>query len=306
MTFKEKLIGAARKNNSWLCVGLDPDLSQIPEHLGHDIDAILKFNRAVIEATCDLVCAYKPNGAFYESLGSQGWELLIETAKSIPENIPLILDFKRGDIGNTAKMYARSAFEIIGADAVTVSPYMGTDSFQPFLDYVDKGVFVLCLTSNPSAFELQKKIVLLENPPSAEWMTPQAKARTFAEFFGASTTDLYLLVASLVPEWNKNDNVGLVVGATVVSELEAVRKKVGGEIPILIPGVGAQGGDLERSVDAGSNGRAELAIINIARGVIYAGGQEKNFRQKIRAAAENYRAQIMDAATRKIKYSAGR
>jgi orotidine-5'-phosphate decarboxylase len=306
MTFKEKLLGAARKNNSWLCVGLDPDLSQMPEHLGHDIDAILKFNRAVIEATCDLVCAYKPNAAFFESLGPQGWELLIETAKAIPENIPLILDFKRGDIGNTAKMYARSAFEIIGADAVTVNPYMGTDSLQPFLDYADRGVFILCLTSNPSASEFQKKIVLLENPPSAEWMTPQAKARTFAEFFAASTTDLYLLVASLVPKWNKNDNVGLVVGATVVSELEAVREKVGGEIPILIPGVGAQGGDLERSVEAGSNGNAELAIINIARGVIYAGGHEKNFHRKIRTSAENYRAQIMDAASRKIRYSHGR
>jgi orotidine-5'-phosphate decarboxylase len=302
-TFKEKLLSAARKNKSWLCVGLDPDPSQIPEHLGRDIEGVIKFNRSVIESTTDLVCAYKPNAAFYESLGPKGWEALIETAKAIPEHIPLILDFKRGDIGNTARMYARAAFEIIGADAVTVNPYMGTDSLQPFLDYADKGVFVLCLTSNPSAAELQKRIVLLENPPSAELMTPQAKARTFAEFFGASTAELYLLVAGLVAVWNKNDNVGLVVGATAISELEAVRKKIGDSVPILIPGVGAQGGDLQSSVDAGSNSDAELAIINIARGVIYAGGGN-DFREKIRSAATDYRAKIMDAVSKKLKYSA--
>jgi orotidine-5'-phosphate decarboxylase len=303
MTFKEKLLSAANKNKSWLCVGLDPDLSQIPEHLGNDVDAILKFNRAIIESTSDLVCAYKPNAAFYESLGIKGWELLVETAKAIPENIPLILDFKRGDIGNTAKMYARSAFEILDADAVTVNPYMGTDSLQPFLDYADRGVFVLCLTSNPSAAEFQKRIVLLENPPSAGFMTPQSKAKTFAEFFGASTTELYLQIASMAVEWNKNDNVGLVVGATVVSELEAVRKKVGNEIPILIPGVGAQGGDLERAIDSGSNAKGELAIINIARGVIYA-GRGRDFEDQVRAAAESYRNKIMDSLARKIKYSA--
>jgi len=303
MTFKEKLLSAANKNKSWLCVGLDPDLSQIPEHLGNDVDAILKFNRAIIESTSDIVCAYKPNAAFYESLGIKGWELLVETAKAIPENIPLILDFKRGDIGNTAKMYARSAFEILDADAVTVNPYMGTDSLQPFLDYADRGVFVLCLTSNPSAAEFQKRIVLLENPPSAGFMTPQSKAKTFAEFFGASTTELYLQIASMAVEWNKNDNVGLVVGATVVSELEAVRKKVGNEIPILIPGVGAQGGDLERAIDSGSNAKGELAIINIARGVIYA-GRGRDFEDQVRAAAESYRNKIMDSLARKIKYSA--
>jgi orotidine-5'-phosphate decarboxylase len=303
MTFKEKLLSAANKNKSWLCVGLDPDLSQIPEHLGNDVDAILKFNRAIIESTSDLVCAYKPNAAFYESLGIKGWELLVETAKAIPENIPLILDFKRGDIGNTAKMYARSAFEILDADAVTVNPYMGTDSLQPFLDYADRGVFVLCLTSNPSAAEFQKRIVLLENPPSAGFMTPQSKAKTFAEFFGASTTELYLQIASMAVEWNKNDNVGLVVGATVVSELEAVRKKVGNEIPILIPGVGAQGGDLERAIDSGSNAKGELAIINIARGVISA-GRGRDFEDQVRAAAESYRNKIMDSLARKIKYSA--
>jgi orotidine-5'-phosphate decarboxylase len=302
MIFKEKLLAAARKNESWLCVGLDPEMSSIPQSLGRHTDAILEFNKAVIEATSDLVCAYKPNGAFYECLGPAGWEILIETAKSIPAHIPLILDFKRGDIGNTSKMYARAAFDIMGADAVTVSPYMGSDSIQPFLDYRENGVFILCLTSNPSSAELQKKIILLDDPPSVEQMTPQSKARTFAEFFNASTTELYLHVATLATEWNKNDNVGLVVGATTISELEAVRKKVGDNMPILIPGVGAQGGDLERAIEAGSNSAGELAIINVARGIIYA-GQGDEFKHQVRSAAESYRSRIGDATRKKAKYA---
>jgi orotidine-5'-phosphate decarboxylase len=307
MTFKEKLLSAAQNNNSWLCIGLDPDTSLIPEHLGRDLDGVLKFNRAVIEATRDLVCAYKPNAAFYECLGPGGWELLIDTIKSVPDTIPVILDFKRGDIGNTARMYAKAAFDIAGADAVTVNPYMGSDAIQPFLNYREKGVFVLCLTSNPSAAELQKKILLLDDPPSGQGMSPQSKAKTFAEFFNASTTELYLYLASLSVAWNQHDNLGLVVGATAVSELKAVRKRVGGNMPILIPGVGAQGGDLENSLDSGSNEKAEMAIINVARDIIYAyrrdpDNKPENFPGAIRASAENYRNRILSAAARKIKY----
>jgi orotidine-5'-phosphate decarboxylase len=302
MTFVEKLLGAARKSQSWLCVGLDPDISRIPEGLGHNVDGILKFNLGVIESTSDLVCAYKPNSAFYECLGTKGWEILIETVKAVPDDIPVILDFKRGDIGNTAAMYARAAFEIVGADAVTVNPLLGTDSLRPFLDYKDRGIFILCLTSNPSSSEFQKKIVMLDNPPSVERMTPKAKAKTFAEFFNVSTSELYLLIASSVPQWNQNGNVGLVVGATAADELGAVRKTVGDAIPILIPGVGAQGGDLETSVDVGSNASAEMAIINLSRGIIYA-GEGTDFQEGIRAAALQYRDRIKAAIDKKVGFS---
>jgi orotidine-5'-phosphate decarboxylase len=298
VNFREKLIRAARKNQSWLCVGLDPELSRIPDHFIKEADSILEFNRAVIDTTKDLVCAYKPNSAFYEAHGEKCWELLRETIKYIPSNIPIILDCKRGDIGNTAKMYARAAFDILGADAVTVNPYMGKDSVEPFLAYRDKGVFILCLTSNPSASELQKKLLLLEEPPSAAGMTPQAKAQSFAEFFGASTIQLYQYIARLATEWDTSNNAGLVVGATSVYELEMVRKNVGDDFPILIPGVGAQGGDLEQAVESGSNSQGELAIINIARGIIYA-GKGIDYRDKIRQAAETFRKRIGVAISKK-------
>jgi orotidine-5'-phosphate decarboxylase len=298
--FKDKLLSAARANKSWLCIGLDPDPSQFPDCLAKNIDSILEFNKAIIDVTGDLVCAYKPNAAFYEVHGSRGWEILQETIRAVPGGIPVILDCKRGDIGNTAKMYAQSAFEYLGADAVTVNPYMGKDSLDPFLKYEDKGVFMLCLTSNPSSVDLQKKIVMLENPPSVEFLSPQAKAKTFAEFFNLSTVELYIYVSRLAQSWNTNDNLGLVVGATSAEELEAVRRNIGEAMPILIPGVGAQGGDLEKSVEYGSNREGELALINIARGVIYAGNGEK-YKSNIRRAAEKYRDNINKAVSRKIQ-----
>ena len=288
MKFKEKLLEAARTNNSWLCVGLDPDISQIPLQFGSDFDAILKFNRAIIEVTSDLVCAYKPNSAFYEALGINGWEILSETIKSVPRNIPVILDFKRGDIGNTAKKYAVSAFEMMGADAVTVNPYLGSDAIEPFLQYEEKGIFVLCLTSNPSSMEIQKKIMLLDNPSEAERTMPHSKAITIAEFYENSTLELYKYIARLAVGWNRNKNIGVVVGATAALELESIRKEVGEDIPILVPGVGAQGGDLEKAVLAGSNSSGEMAIINVSRGIIYAGKGE-TFCQDIRGSAKTLR-----------------
>ena len=303
MKFTEKLLESARANNSWLCVGLDPDIFHIPIQFGSDLDAILKFNRAIIEATSDLVCAYKPNSAFYEVLGTRSWELLSETIKSVPRNIPVILDFKRGDIGNTAKKYAISAFEMMGADAVTVNPYLGSDAIEPFLQYEEKGVFVLCLTSNPSSVEIQKKIMLLENPPEAERKTPHSKVGTSAEFYESSTIKLYKYIARLAVGWNRNQNIGLVVGATAPFELESIRKEVGQNVPILVPGVGAQGGDLEKAVLAGSNSAGEMAIINVSRGIIYAGKGEIAC-QDIRIAAENLRNGIAKIAGGKIKNSA--
>lgn len=299
MIFKEKLLEASRKNKSWLCVGLDPDTEKLPDILGSGPEAVLKFNRAVIESTTDLVCAYKPNAAFYESMGAAGLDILKETVKSIPDHIPVILDFKRGDIGNTAAMYARSAFEHLRVDAVTVNPYLGRDSIEPFTNYREKGTFVLCLTSNPSSSDIQRQLMLLDDPPEAKQMPPQAKAEKFAEFFKASTLTLFSYIADLAVEWNSHDNIGLVVGATSHAELEQIRKKIGENMPILIPGIGAQGGDLERSVIYGSNSNGEMAIINVARGIIYAWLNESLFQSEVREAAESFRRQIMKAAARK-------
>jgi orotidine-5'-phosphate decarboxylase len=291
MIFKDKLLAAAEKNNSWLCVGLDPDPAQIPAKFGEGAKAVEIFCKEIIEITSDLACAYKPNAAFFEALGAPGWEALIRTVKAVPEHIPVILDCKRGDIGNTAQMYARSAYEIVGADAVTLSPYLGKDSIEPFIKYRDKGVFILCLTSNPSGAELQKKIVLLDDPPSVTNLSPQLKAKTFAEFFNISTTDLYLYVARLASEWNQNNNIGLVVGATSPGELQTVRNLVGDEMPILIPGVGTQGGDLEKSLDYGTTAAGKLAVINISRAIIYAGAKG-DFNNGVRSAAEAFRDRI--------------
>ena len=303
MSFRLKLLEAAERNKSWLCVGLDPDISKLPRKFGSNAKGLLKFNRAVIEATSDLVCAYKPNVAFYECLGASGWEVLEKTIKSIPGYIPVIVDAKRGDIGNTAAMYARSVFEHLGADAVTVNPYLGKDSIKPFLDYMDKGIIILCLTSNESASDLQKQLMILENPPEAGLMTPQAKARTFAEFFASSTTKVYEHVAELATRWNEKGNVGVVVGATAPEELREIREIVGEEMPILVPGIGAQGGDLERSIEHGSNSSGELAIINVARGVIYAWSDNSDFKSEIRRAAQSYRARIGDAVAKKAAIS---
>ena len=159
MTFLEKLLAASRRNQSLICIGLDPEEALLPTHLRDQPNAILTFNRAIIEATADLVCAYKPNLAFYESLGPAGLVILQETLRRIPSHIPTIGDAKRGDLGNTARHYARALFEVYGFDAVTVNPYMGYDSLQPFLDYHDKGILILCRTSNPGARDLQDRLV---------------------------------------------------------------------------------------------------------------------------------------------------
>ena len=298
MKFKEKLLGAAKANNSWLCVGLDPDISQITPQFGNGPEAVLKFNRAIIEATSDLVCAYKPNSAFYEALGIKGWELLGETIKSIPNNIPIILDFKRGDIGNTAKKYAISAFEIFGADAVTVNPYLGSDALDPFLQYAEKGIFVLCLTSNSSSTEIQKKLILLENEQGIDGLISQSKDKAPSEPSTLSTIEIYKYIARLTVGWNRNDNIGLVVGATAPSELESIREEIGDDMPILIPGVGAQGGDLQKALLAGSNSKGELAIINISRGIIYA-GKDKTIYQDVRSAAESLRENMAEILANK-------
>lgn len=258
MKFIQKLKSASSKNNSLLCVGLDTELEKIPKFLLQEKDPIFAFNQAIIDSTLDLVCAYKPNLAFYEAYGIKGLEALKITCEYIPKDIPIILDAKRGDIGNTSKMYAKAIFEEFKADGVTLSPYLGGDSLSPFLEYEDKCGFILCLTSNAGAKDFQ--LLNFEGKP------------------------LYKIVAEKVLSWNKKGNCGLVVGATYPEQLKEIRE-IAPDLPILIPGVGAQKGDVELTVRYGTDKNGDLAIINSSRGILYA-SSEKDFAQASREEAK--------------------
>jgi orotidine-5'-phosphate decarboxylase len=263
MSFISKLLSATKKNESLLCIGLDPDRDLIA---GGDI---LQFNKAIIDATHDLVCAYKPNLAFYEALGIEGISILHKTIEHIGPDIPIIGDAKRGDIGNTARAYAKTLFSGFGFDATTVSPYLGLDSIEPFIDYRDKGIFILCRTSNKGALDFQD-------------------LRT-------GGVPLYEVVAQKAGEWNIYGNIGLVVGATYPDELKKVRS-ICPEMPLLIPGIGAQGGDLASAVRYGVDARGQNAIINVSRQILYAsrGGDfaraARNVADKIRNEINSYLA----------------
>jgi orotidine-5'-phosphate decarboxylase len=259
MKFTEKLLSASRRNKSLLCIGLDPDVKLMPEA------GLFDFNKAIIDATVDLVCAYKPNLAFYEALGIEGLGVLQKTVEYVPDFIPVIGDGKRGDIGNTARAYARALFEIFGFDAATVSPYLGYDSMEPFFEYEDKGVFILCRTSNPGAVDFQSLVNNQGRP-------------------------LYEIVAQKAKEWDTHGNIGLVVGATYPDELITVRQLCP-EMPLLIPGIGIQGGDLGASVKNGVDAQGEKAIIAISRQILYA-SKEKDFDQAARHIAQKIRDDI--------------
>lgn len=250
---------ACRRNRSLLCVGLDPDPAKLP------VKDVFEFNKAIIDATADLVCAYKPNLAFYEALGIRGLQALKKTVAYIPKNMPVIGDAKRGDIGNTATAYAKALFGYYKFDAVTLNPYLGYDSIEPFLDYKDKGVFVLCRTSNSSASDFQD---LVDN-------------------FGMK---FYQSVALRAGDWNTAGNIGLVVGATYPEELKEIRKLCP-DMPLLIPGIGAQGGDLELSVKYGVDANKEKAVIVAARQVLYA-SKGADYAQAARKAAIELRDAI--------------
>ncbi len=264
MNFVEKLTNATRKNKSLLCVGLDPDPKLMPDKVG-----IFEFNKAIIEATADLVCAYKPNLAFYEALGSEGLDALKQTVKYIPDDVPVIGDAKRGDIGNTAKAYARAIFDNLNFDATTVNPYLGFDSIEPFIQYTNKGVFILCRTSNTGAVDFQ----------SLRCETEEHSYRP-----------LFELVALKASQWNTYGNIGLVVGATYLEELRLIRNSHP-DMPLLIPGIGAQGGDLASVVRYGVNAQGEKTIINSSRQIIYA-SKGKDFAQAARRVASSLQEQI--------------
>lgn len=277
--------------NTLLCVGLDSDSSKLPAGYQYFINrerttrlegirvSLQEFNHSIILATADLVCAYKPNIAFYEEHGNAGLDALLWTTEFIKKefpDIPIILDAKRTDIGNTNLPYARMAFDYFGADAITVNPYFGGEAIQPFLDRKDKGIIVLCRTSNPGAREFQDLLIpLIDLPIEARkfFTNPDLGIAIGQSKSGIAAISLYQWVAyQAAHEWNKNGHVCLVVGATYPEELVQVRKIVG-EMPILVPGLGAQGGKPEDIAPA-LNSQKRGIIANNARGIIFAQPQE--------------------------------
>ncbi len=267
MSFIDDLGAAWRTNDSLLCVGLDPDLSKFPAHLKDKPDAIYRFCTAIVDATADLVCAFKPQIAYFAGESAEAQlEALIDYIHLNHPGIPVILDAKRGDIGATAAQYAKEAFVRYQADALTVNPYMGFDSVEPYLDYAECGLIVLCRTSNPGGSDLQNLEV-------------------------AGGRKLYQHVAALVAEkWNRHGQCALVVGATFPAELAEVRGIVG-EMPLLVPGIGAQGGDVQATVKAGRSAAGTGLMINSSRAILYAGKGE-DFATAARAVAQTTRDEI--------------
>jgi len=260
MSFIQKLKKSIAQNNSLLCLGLDPDLKKLPAGLSKSVDSILEFNRKIIEATNELVCAYKLNSAFYEALGTRGFEILKATIESIPKDIPIILDSKRGDINSSNEMYAKSAFIELGADAITVNPYLGVEPLKPFMEFEDKFIFVLVLSSNPGAFDFQ--------------------------YVKCEDKFLFQVVAE---KFINLDNVGFVVGATRGEDIKLVRE-ISNEKLFLIPGIGAQKGDLEVALKYGIN-KDKIALINVGRAIIYA-SSSLDFAQKAREKASEFKEKI--------------
>ncbi len=276
MRFLERLTQVIQANDSMLCVGLDPDLERFPAHLPRDPATIVAFNRAIIEATADLVCAYKPNLAFYLVHGQAGIRALVETRRLIPPEIPVILDAKVGDISSTSAAYAEAFFDRWGFDAVTAHPYLGQDGLAPFLRTPGRGVFVLVKTSNPGAGEFQDLPIRVDS----------------------GDEPLYLRVARHVARWNERyGSCGLVVGATYPAELAAVRRQHP-DLPILIPGIGAQAGDLEAAVRGGLAGATAPIVVAVTRSVIYA-SQGADFAAAARSAASTLRDAINRARPRR-------
>ncbi|MCF6269561.1 MAG: orotidine-5'-phosphate decarboxylase [Melioribacteraceae bacterium] len=250
-----------------ICVGLDSDINKIPEHLKNEDDAILKFNKSIIENTSDIAGAFKINFAFYEKEGSKGMELLSRTLELIPDDVLVIGDAKRGDIGNTSQMYAQSMFEHYKLDASTLSPYMGYDSLSPFIDYTKNIHFILALTSNPGSHDFEKLDLI-------------------------SGKKVYQEVISKVSEWNKSKNLGIVFGATNLDELKdnIINFK---DLFVLLPGVGAQGGDLEGIIRTFNEHSNNNYIINVSRALIYADSTEK-FAEVSREVLKGYNRIIKD------------
>ncbi|MFC1840302.1 orotidine-5'-phosphate decarboxylase [Thermodesulfobacteriota bacterium] len=266
MSFIDKIKECWSSKNSLLCVGLDPDINKIPEHLKESDHPILEFTRLIVDATHDLVCAYKPQIAYFSAFRAEDeLEMTIKYIHDSYPDIPVILDAKRGDIGSTAEMYSLEAFDRYKADAVTINPYLGGDTLRPFLDKKEKGIILLCRTSNPGAKDIQD--------------------------IESNGEKLYRIIAKrAAEEWNYNGNIMLVMGATYPEELKDIRR-ITGDIPFLVPGIGAQGGDVKKAVKNGITSDKTGMVINSSRGIIYA-GSGKNFTDAARRAAIQLRDEI--------------
>lgn len=266
MTFYEKLENIWKASNSFVCVGLDPDLNKLPEMVKKETKPIFEFNKKIIDATHDLICAYKPQIAYYSAFSAEDeLKLTIDYCISTYPNIPIILDAKRNDIGSTAEMYAIEAFDRYRVDAVTVNPYMGSDTIEPFSRRKDKGIIVLCKTSNPSSNEMQS----LKSDEELIYEIVARKAQS---------------------DWNKNKNILLVVGATYPEEMKNIRN-IAPDIPFLVPGVGAQGGNPKEVINNGVRNDGFGLIINSSRGIIYSSPNE-DFDKAAREATKNLRDMI--------------
>ncbi|MFM2112717.1 MAG: orotidine-5-phosphate decarboxylase [Pseudomonadota bacterium] len=269
MNFIDKLRACESRNNSLLCVGLDPEPGKFPAHWQGQPERIFDFCAAIVDATADLVSSYKPQIAYFAAHGAEAQlEKLIAHIRKVAPQVPVILDAKRGDIGSTAEQYAREAFVRYGADAVTLSPFMGRDTIEPYLDYADKGVFLLCRTSNPGGNDFQNQ--------------------RLADVPGQPR--LYEHIAHLAQtEWNRNGQLGLVVGATFPAEIARVRE-LAPSLPLLIPGVGAQGGDAVATVRKGLTATGTIAV-NSSRAVLYA-SKGPDFAEAARKVAQQTRDQL--------------
>jgi orotidine-5'-phosphate decarboxylase len=267
VSFGQKLAAAWKATNSLVCVGLDPEPKKFPDRFRDAPGGIFEFNKAIVDATRDLVCAYKPQFAHYAAQAAENQlEHTIDYIKATAPNAIVILDSKRGDIGSTAEQYAHEAFERYGADAVTVNPYLGRDSVEPFLKHADKGVIILCRTSNPGARDFQDLSVGLDRK-------------------------LFQHVAETVAkDWNANGNCMLVVGATYPEELADIRARVG-DLPFLVPGVGAQGGDVAKAMQAGKTAAGTGLVISSSRAILYASSGD-DFAEAARKATQDLQASI--------------
>jgi orotidine-5'-phosphate decarboxylase len=272
MNFTQRLLQITQEKDSLLCVGLDPDIDRMPKIIRSHPEPLYKFCSEIIESTKHVTAAYKLNLAFFEVEGSKGWAALEKLVAKIPANILKIADAKRGDIGSTSEMYARAILQRLGFDAVTVNPYLGKDSVEPFLQWPEKGAFVLCLTSNPGAKDFQ--------------------------YFTNGSKTLYSKVLEQVQKWNTRQNCGLVAGATHPGELGAIRTSAP-HLPLLIPGVGVQGGELEEAVKLGTDDSGQLALFNFSRGILYksSGG---DFAEAAEKEAQLLRDQINEIRSSKI------
>jgi orotidine-5'-phosphate decarboxylase len=278
MSFMDMLLARAADKRA-VCIGLDSDVSRLPKMLLGKDDPQFEFNKAIVELTADIVCCYKPNSAFYESQGSKGIQSLQATVnfiRSFAPDVPVILDAKRGDIGSSNDCYAEYVFDVVGAHAVTVHPFLGAESAEPFTRRSERGVFVLCRTSNPGAADLQDLTVKTDD--------------------GAIGRSLYEIVAMQVRDkWNSGHNCGLVTGATYPKELESIRQ-IAPDLPLLIPGIGVQGGSLEQTLAAAALPNGAPVVINSSRAIIFASAA-RDFAERAREEAV-----ALDVAIRSLRY----